>query len=202
MTTLVAYQRFIVLLRRMQYLAAVEAFVGLLAGFTVHSTAKTVIWVVTGVLVLWTFTTGFLMQKKYQWLLATSQAAQSEATINASSDDTSLDISLANDEQHDHSPELPVTQADSPENAAREAVRVAAMLSFERQFVRLALGSAAIAVVGVVWGSFLVGAARVVVIGCSVVGGFMLSGFFLLIKKRMCTGPKAEYLREGWKGYR
>jgi hypothetical protein len=195
------YEQFIVLFRRMKYLAVVEVLVGFLVGVLAGGTPRVVIWLVATVLALWTFTTGFHLQRKYRRLLARSQAAQSESATNTPSNGMPLEIRLASDAQRDHSQEMSVPQSDASEETPQEASRVATMLNFEHQFVGLALGSAAIAVVFIIWGFFLVGPARVVVIGCSVVGGCLLSGFFLLIKRRMRTGPKAEYLREGWKGY-
>jgi hypothetical protein len=202
MNNLVAYKAFIRVFHRMKYFGVAVAILGLVVGVLVGGTSRIVIWVVVGSAAVWTFTTGFFQQRRYQRFLDGVQLSDAGPIPSTPVNDTSPVVNLAGDGQHDHSIKLPGTQSASPESAAREAVRVAAMLSFERQFTGLALASAAISVVGIGWGLFLVGPARVVVIGCSVVGGFLLSGFFLLTKKRLRTGPKAEYLREGWQGYR
>ena len=181
-TNVVAYQKLVLLFHRMKYLAAVEVLLGLFVGLMVHGTPRTVIWVVTGFVAVWTFITAFLQQRRYQRVLDGVQRNKRDSVPVIPAPDTPPKVSSASDDE-------------------REARRVAAMKRFERQFSGVALLGLAIAVAGIAWGFFLTGPAQAVVISGVGSGGLLMALLFFVIKKRMRTGPKAAYLREVWKGY-
>lgn len=66
---------------------------------------------------------------------------------------------------------------------------------YERFFSRGVVVGALITVAGIVLAFFLHGGARAAVIGGLCVGGIWLAVMTLVIKKRIRTGPKADYLR-------
>jgi len=173
----VAYEKFIVLFRRMKYLGVAEALLGLLMGVLAGGTTRVVIWVVAGVLAVWTFITGFFWQRRYQRLLASSQAAQSYPTANTPSNQMPLEV-----------PSAKPIPASSTEWEAR---RVEALRSYERFFAGAALLGVGVAVAGVVGGQFLEGPAEATVTFGVGGGGLLMSALFLVVRKRVHTGPKA-----------
>jgi hypothetical protein len=88
----------------------------------------------------------------------------------------------------------------APEGGEFQARRIAVLRGFESVFFKGACVCVAVSVGGIVWTFFLRGSTQGVVIGVFDLGGLWLAAMFLVIKRRVRTGPKAEYLRASWKG--
>ena len=71
---------------------------------------------------------------------------------------------------------------------------------YERFFGRGAAMGVLITAAGIVLAFFLHDGARAVALGALGVGGLWLSAMALVIKQRIRTGPKAEYLRDSRRG--
>jgi len=78
-------------------------------------------------------------------------------------------------------------------NSGWEDRRLAALQKFERFFFRLALFGVGISIVGFVAGAFLSNAASAIVISMFGFGGLLIAAMSLVIRKRIRTGPKAQY---------
>jgi len=147
-----AYQRFIVLFRRMKYLGVAVALLGLALGFAAAGSARVVIWVISGLLATWTFIIGFFQERRYQRFLDSLQLRVAGDDSGSPRDIRSLRLSSGLTVKRDSPLAVPIAPQPIPQSgdSEREARRVAAMRGFESQFTGIAVVFVAMSVTGII----------------------------------------------------
>ena len=191
MTTSAFYQTWIVLFRRIKFFGGVVMLLGTLAGFMAHDPARTVIWIVSGLVGIWLYVAGTVEQKRYQRFL--DQIKQDESDPKS----TSLKRprpkgSPINGGQRDQPLEPSPSEPPSLDTNARDNQYLSALRRYERFFAILAMAGVAVMAASIAIGLLFSDGIRATIIGGLGAGSLWIAAMSLVMRKRIRTGPKAH----------
>jgi hypothetical protein len=184
MTKLEVYPRLVVFYRRMSYVGVVVALLGAVLGFMEEGTARTVIWIISGLLTTWLVMTGFVRWTHYQRLVDSTQSGGITLSRNTASTKPSSSVPSADDEPSTRSSDDSVASPSAQTLGHSEDRPLSPSQRLERLFTRAAVFGVVLALVGTAASFTFNGGVRAAMIGGLGAGGLWISVMSLVIRSR------------------